>query len=270
MMALPALFLLAFLLGTPELSAQDEDTTEFDDFDFDEIPVDDFEADYVGFGLGYLGNYGLLPLDEASSLATSLGMPEFGSGLLSHRLGLFIGGIGLPNLRYGFYFPMGGSKEVTGDTTILNTEYERKVVFSSNRLSFQVDYAIPLPADGLVFFPGLMVSSEQSELELYQTRKDDLTYDILFDPDEYNGSQSANAEPINYGRIQRSSIQLQPTLTIDYAVNYFLLLRAGAGYGFNVSGEWEHSSGIPVSGAPDIQSDGMQIQFGLFVGLFQK
>lgn len=273
----PILLLCGILWSTPQLSAQGDDpqsdTSEFDDFNFDDIPVDDYrELDYVGFGLGYLGNYGLLPFDEINALGAQFGMPEMSPGLLSHRLGVFIGGIGLKNIRYGFYFPISGSKAVTSTVKLpgSNDDYERKLVFSSNRFTFQLDYAIFLPQEGLVLFPGLMVSREKSEVELFQIRAKDLTYQTLFNPDEYNGTVSAEAARNRYARIERNTFQLQPTVTLDFAVNYFLLLRAGVGYGFNITDDWQHASGTSITEVPGINSDGVQIQFGLFIGLFQK
>ncbi len=274
-LVVPTLLLCGILWSTPQLLAQEEDpqsdTSEFDDFNFDDIPVDDYrDLDYVGFGVGYLGNYGLLPFDEMNAIGAEFDMPEISSGLLSHRLGVFIGGIVLKNFRYGFYFPISGSKEVNSTVTLQGEEYSRTLAYSSNRSTFQLDYALFLPPEGLVLFPGLMVSREKSEVELIQVQANDLTYETLFNPEEFDGTVPAGAVRNRYARIERNSFQLQPTLTLDYAVNYFLLLRAGVGYGFNVSGTWQHASGEQIDNVPDVKSDGVQIQFGLFVGLFQK
>ena len=274
---IPVMLLCGMLLSTPQAVAQGDDpqsdTSEFDDFNFDDIPIDDYrELDYVGFGLGYLGNYGLLSFDEINALGANFGMPEMATGLLSHRLGVFIGGIGLKNLRYGFYFPISGSKAVNSTVQLPGSsgDYNRKLVFSSNRFTFQLDYALFLPQEGLVLFPGLMVSREKSEVELFQIRANDLTYGTLFNPAEFDGSVSAEAARNRYARIERNTFQLQPTVSLDFAVNYFLLLRAGVGYGFNVTDGWQHASGDEITDVPDIKSDGVQIQFGLFIGLFQK
>lgn len=273
MMILPALLLLGLLLGTTPMAAQDDqtDTGEFDDFNFDNIPIDDYrELDYVGFGLGYLGNYAMLPLDEVNAIGEQFGMDEMGPGVISHGFGVFFGGIGFRNIRYGFY-NQGGSKSVLREVTVDDVEYNRKLVFSQQLLSFQLDYAIFLPwQEGLVLFPGVAISRETAELELFQIRNEGLEFSQLFNPNDYNSIDTVTVENNRYGRIERTSFQIRPMVSLDYAINYFLVARAGAGYSFNLAGDWNHASGDPIDGVPDIKSDGLLFQFGLFVGLFQK
>lgn len=273
-MMIPALLVFGLLLTAIPAYAQDDptDTGEFDDFNFDEIPLDDYQKlDYVGFGLGYLGNYALLPLDEVNNIGAEFGLDPVSSGMLSHGFGVFLGGIGLRNIRYGFYNQFGSTESLKTVTLDDGQEYSRKLVFSSNLLSFQLDYAIFLPIQqGLVLFPGIALSRETSELELFQIKSDDLNYAELFNPNDYNSIDSVTVEQNRYGRIVRNSFQIRPMVSLDFAINYFLVLRAGAGYSFNLTGDWNHASRDPISGVPEIKSDGLLFQFGLFVGLFQK
>ncbi len=281
---LPIALLLALVLSVPTLLAQgdDEEPEEFDDFDFSEIPVDDYrDLDYVGIGLGYFGTHTLLDNDGINEIATAMDMPEVSPGLTSVvGGGFFVGGLGFKNVRYGFY-STSGSKEVTSEVMLADdptspatlTPYTRKLVYSSGLLAFQLDYALFLPPDGLVFFPGLMIARESSDVELFQTQNNGLSYNTIFNPDDYNGTGSTEAIGHNrYSRIERQSFQLRPTLTLDYAVNQFVVVRAGAGYGFNLgdADAWEQSSGTPIADVPTITSDGFSLHFGLFFGLFQK
>ena len=272
-MMIPALLAFGLLLAAVPAHAQNDptDTGEFDDFNFDNIPIDDFqELDYIGFGLGYLGNYAMLSLDDVNEIGAEFGLDPLSSGVLSHGFGVFLGGIGLRNIRYGFY-NQGGSVETLKPVTLDEQDYTRKLVFSSNLLTFQLDYAIFLKfQQGLVLFPGLAVSRETTELELFQIKSDNLSYDELFNPFDYNSIDTVAVEQNRYGRLVRNSFQIRPMVSVDFAINYFLVARAGAGYAFNLTGDWNHASGDPISGVPEIQSDGLLFQFGLFVGLFQK
>ena len=208
-MMIPALLVFGLLLTAIPAYAQDDptDTGEFDDFNFDEIPLDDYQKlDYVGFGLGYLGNYALLPLDEVNNIGAEFGLDPVSSGMLSHGFGVFLGGIGLRNIRYGFYNQFGSTESLKTVTLDDGQEYSRKLVFSSNLLSFQLDYAIFLPIQqGLVLFPGIALSRETSELELFQIKSDDLNYAELFNPNDYNSIDSVTVEQNRYGRFAAGS-----------------------------------------------------------------
>lgn len=279
--------LLALLLASPALLAQDEDGSsgddeepgEFDDFDFSDLPVDDYkELDYVGIGIGYHGSHTFLDNETMGAIAADMDLGEFSPGLTSFvGGGFFIGGLGFKNVRYGLY-SMSGSKEVSANVDLPEDEtdptnttpYNRKLVYSSGFLGLQLDYALFLPPEGLVFFPGLMIGRESSEIELFQTRSSGLSYNTLFNRDEFDGSASVAGQRNRYSRIERNSFQLRPTLTLDYAVNQFVVLRVGGGYGINFEGDWEQSSGTPISDVPDLNSAGASLHFGLFLGLFQK
>ena len=283
---IPILLLLVLITTSPLLLAQDdgggdggEEQGEFDDFDFSELPVDDYRNySYLGFGLGYLGMHTFVDNKAMNDLATLMDMPEFSAGLSSFvGGGFFFGGIGIENIRYGFY-STSGSKEVISNVMLADdpttpnskTAYTRKLVYSSGLLAFQLDYALFLPPEGLIFFPGLMIARESSEIELSQIKDNGLSFTNLYNSKDFNGAQVAEVGLNRYSRIRRQSFQIRPTLTLDYAVNQLLLFRVGAGYGFNLDSEWKQSAGTTISDVPELNSDGLSLHFGLFVGLFQN
>lgn len=262
------LLLLTLLTGTA-LFAQEDDDDDFDDYNFDDIPTDDYrDLDYVGFGGGYLGMYSLVNFDAMNEIATDLGMEQFGSGMLMNGGGGFLGGVGIRNMRYGIY-GLGGSKEVSQVDTIGGASYNKTLRFSSGLVAAQLDYAIFLPPDGLMVFPGVMIGRGTNRIEYNQVTDGGTGFDTLFSPGRFGGG--GNEGGLNYySSISRSSLYVQPTLNIEYSLNQFILLRAGGGYGWNFGGEWSDPSGAAISNVPDVSSDGFNIHFGLFVGLFQK
>lgn len=263
------LLLLLLTLFAASAAVAQEDEDDFDDYNFDDIPTDDFrDLDYVGFGGGYLGMYSLVNFDEINAIASDFGLGEFGSGMLLNGGGGFLGGVGIRNLRYGIY-GLGGSKEVSGTVALNGTDYNRTLRFSTGLVAAQLDYAFFLPPNGLMLFPGVMIGRGTSDIELHQVRDDGITFGTLFNEQEFSGGQDTTGLNM-YSRVGRSSFHVQPTLNIEFAINQFILLRAGAGYGFNFAGEWSDPSGSTVSDVPDVNSDGFNVHFGLFVGLFQK
>lgn len=262
------LLLLTLLAGTT-LFAQEEEEEDFDDYNFDDVPTDDYrDLDYVGFGGGYLGMYSLINYEEMNKIAATFGMGEFSSGMLMNGGGGFLGGVGIRNLRYGIY-GLAGSKSISQIDTIGGTPYNKTLRFSSGLVAAQLDYAIFLPPDGLMVFPGVMVGRGTNDIEFHQVRDGGVAFDTLFNPTRFEGGGDSSG--LNYySRISRSSLYVQPTLNIEYSLNQFVLLRAGAGYALNFGGEWSDASGTAVANVPDVKSDGLNIHFGLFVGLFQK
>lgn len=256
--------LLALAGASQFAMAQTDDDFELD-YNFDSIPVDDYrDLDYIGFGGGYLGMYSLLNYDELNTVAAQFGMEDFSGGMLMNGGGGFIGGLGIRNVRFGFY-GVGGSLEKTTSTDV----YNRTLRFSSSLVALQLDYAIFMPPDGLMLFPGVMVGRGSNSLELHQVANDSVDFGALFNTGTFNGTGDGT-DPNRYAQISRNTLHVQPTLNIEYAINQYVVVRGGAGYSFNFGGTWNDLSGTDVEGVPDITSDGLGIHFGLFVGLFQK
>lgn len=259
---LAAMAMLLLALAGTQASAQTDD----DDFDynFDDIPVDDYkDLDYIGFGGGYLGMYSLLNYDELNAVGNRFGFDDFSGGMILNGGGGFIGGVGIKNLRFGIY-GLGGSKE----QTITAETYSRTMRLSNSLVAAQLDYAVFLPPDGLMLFPGAMIGRGSNTLELYQVQNGELPFNTVFNDDAFG--PGADTTLNHYSRIQRNPIYLQPTLNLEYAFNEFIVLRLGGGYALNFGGTWTDVVGNDVSDVPDINANGFNAHLGLFVGLFQK
>lgn len=260
---------IVFFLAVCNVVAQppEDDGEEFDDFNFDDIPVEDAELDYIGFGGGYLGSVSLVNYDELNAVSNGFGIgnDEFKGPMLLSGGGGFIGGIVVPNTRLGIY-SVGGSKEAT--TNLEGGEYRRTMRFSTGYVAAQLEYAIFLPGSGLMLFPGVMVGRSSSDIELNQTRISGLSFNNAFSPPGFGSSGGDSL--VSYAHITRNSLHLQPTATVDWAINSFLMIRGGVGYAFNFGGTWTDPSGTEISDVPEITADGLNIHFGLFIGLFQK
>ena len=264
--------MMAFFLcvGTAIAQPPDEEGKEFDDFNFDSILVEQAELRYIGFGGGYLGMVSFVNYDQLNTLAVNFGMEQnaFSGPMLLGGGGGFVGGV-IPNTRLGVY-AVGGTKEVSSEVAGTNGQYERTMRYSAGVIAAQLEYAFFLPADGLMFFPGVMVGRSSSEIELNQTRTAGVPFTNIFDPERFNAPAAAADSLIQYAHIARNSLHLQPTVTVDFAFNSYVLLRGGAGYGLNFGGTWTDPSGTEISDVPDVSADGLNVHFGLFVGLFQK
>ena len=263
--------IMTLLLAATGAIAQppDDEEKEFDDFNFDDIPVEETELSYIGFGGGYLGMLSMVNYDELNRLATNFGIEEEFSGpMLLNGGGGFIGGIGFDNIRWGVY-GVGGTKEIKQDA-VQGSDFSRSMRFSSGLIALQLDYAIFLPADGLMLFPGLMIGRGSNEVELHQTRNAAVPFNNLFDTVRFNNPLAVSDSLFQYARIARNPLHLQPTINLEYAINTFLLLRAGAGYGLNFGGTWTDPSGTEITDVPDVKGDGFNVHMGVFIGLFQN
>jgi len=261
--------LILLLVATGAIAQPtDDEEKEFDDFNFDDIPVEEADLDYIGFGGGYLGMLSLVNYDELNSIAAEFDITEKFSGpMLLNGGGGFIGGVGIDNVRWGVY-GVGGTKEVTNSG--VDDRSSRTIRFNSGLVALQLDYAIFTPVDGLMIFPGLMIGRASNEIEVHQTRNGAVPFASLFNPTRFNNPSSASDSLFQYVRISRNPLHLQPEVNIEYALNTFLLARVGAGYGLNFGGIWTDPSGTEITGVPDIEADGLNVHLGLFIGLFQN
>lgn len=240
------------------LHAQTEDEYEFDD-----IPVDDARQYYVAVGGGYLGMLVFPNFDELNKLSDRVGVPHFEGQLLMNGGGGLISPQVIPNLRIGV-FGAGGSRKSQTNVTLSGVEYNRSLRFSSVVTGGQADYAIRLFRSFTVL-PGIMIGGGTYTLELSQSRADG---------DEFNNVFPGAGDPLNgnnrYARITRSHLFYYPAVNLEYALTQFIMVRAGAGYsGTSFDGLWVDDGDTQINNVPAISASGFTLQFGLFIGLFQ-
>jgi len=258
---------LCCLVVTVTAAHAQVDTT--DTFDFDDIPVDDVRPPYLGVGGGYLGMLTFMNFDDLNTIGRSFGLDDF-SGQVFMNGGGGLTAIGLvPNLRVGV-FGAGGSLDRTVNVSLGGTAYTRTLRFGLGITAAQFDYAIPI-FDGFTVFPGVMLGGGTATLELTQTRAENPTFQDLVDNATYSDSGV-----VNFNRstnLSRSRFYVNPAVNFEYVPIQFLMIRAGVGYGMLTNwfgGEWKDPAGATVSDVPDINANGLAVQFGLFIGLFQR
>jgi hypothetical protein len=250
------------LLVSATTSAQ-----EGDEWDFDNVPVDDQALPYIGVGGGYIGMVGFVNYDELNGVAGSLGLPNFDGPLLMHGGGGFTAVYFFPNVRLGI-FGLAGSKEVSGDVTLNTASYKRTLRFGLGMTALQLDYAIPL-VGSLIAFPGFMVGLNAHELDIMQYRNDNVGFDSLAGPTGFT-TPGSDAQFNRATHMSSGSVFLYPAVNLEFALTQFFLLRLGGGYGFNFRyGDWTTNNDVLVNNVPDIKAAGPMVQFGVFIGLFQ-
>jgi hypothetical protein len=258
--------LLLFLLGfVSVVSAQPPS----DEFDFDEIPLDEGELPYIGVGGGYTLFLPLMNYDPLNAFSRNLGMGDFSGQLLMHGGGGWTV-IGLiPNLRFGVY-GAGGSKKITQGVAISGVDYDRTIRFDAGFTAAHIDYAIPI-FRSFSAVPGVMIGSGNNTLKVVQTQRTGATMDNFFGG-FVGGSDNRQAT------MTRSFLFLYPAVNLEYALTQFAMIRVGGGYQYSYFGSssaWTDTEGIEIAEgttilANDIKSDGPMLNVGLFLGLFQQ
>lgn len=250
-----AALVLAFALASP-MYAQNGD-----EFDFDDIPVDDARQYYVAVGGGYLGMLAFPNFDELNTVSRGLGLPDFEGQLYMNGGGGLISLLVVPNMRLGI-FGASGSRIIQSDVTLPEGTYKRSLRFTSTITAAQVDYAIRL-FRSFTILPGVMIGAGSYNLELTQSRNNGENFPDVF--------QTGNATVANrYARISRGHFFWNPALNLEFAATQFVMFRAGVGYsGTAWPGNWTDGAEVTVNNVPDINADGLTLQFGVFVGLFQ-
>ena len=248
---------------------EEEEPGEFDEYDFELIEETMNYRVFQNLGIGYTISYGMLDLGDVDALGARFGIPELPSSMIVHGGGVLAGGI-LPikTLRVGFNVS-GGAVEASGDTSIADVPYRRRLRYSEHLYAGQIDYGLFVGSiDGLMIFPGIVIGAHRTEIELGQSRSDSVPYDHLFDPARFDTNSTLAAESNRYQRMTRSSFHLQPVLNIDYAVNKYIMFRLGGGYAFNIGNDWSKVGGTPVVDAPEFKAGGLNVHAGIFLGFF--
>lgn len=235
-----------------------------DEWDFSNIPTDDQTLPYIGVGGGYLGMVSFMKYKELNEISKSFGVDDFSGPMILNGGGGFTAIYLIKNLRLGIY-GASGTKEVTGSVT-LDTVYKRTLRFSMGMTGAQIDYAIPI-VGSLIAFPGFMVTYNSMEIEAMQSKASNIAFSDFISGSAFGGTGSLNRS----ARLSRPYLFLFPAVNLEYALTQFFLIRGGVGYSLNfgLRDRWDASDGTTVTDVPDIDANGLTVQFGFFVGLFQ-
>ncbi len=249
--------LLAFF-SVSLLQAQDD---RLDDLSFDEAPLKDEVIPYFAIGVGPVFNFAFADLKEVNARGAQLGLGEIKSPVFQIGAELFTA-IGLiSNVRLGFSW-VSGSSTTSADVSVNNVAVNRTLLYGISSRTVHIDYAW-VPVKSLAILPGVGLGWGDQRLETYQSQKQLNWADLA---DSTNFAPSPNA----YTALKQSTLYVLPRLNIEYAVTPFLNLRANASYTVQVSqGDWKANNYATVADVPSsISVSGLNLQFGVFVGLF--
>jgi len=229
-------------------------------FSFDDIPVDDARQYYVAVGGGYLGMLGFMNFDKLNEIGDRFGLPPFEGQLFLNGGGGLISLLIVPNVRLGVY-GLGGSRVIQSDVTLPEGKFRRSLRFGTSMTGAQFDYAIRL-FRSVTILPGIMLGAGTYNLEYTQSQADSVGFNQIFGTDPGLNRSS---------RISSSHFFYYPAVNLEWAITQFVMLRAGVGYrGTAAESNWTDGSDTQVTGVSDLNANGLTLQFGVFVGLFQN
>ncbi len=250
------IFLLLGLIipTTDSLFAQDDD---LDKLSFEETPLTDEKTPYFAVGGGFIGTWHFTNFDE---LQKNIRLNDYGTNDLKSPIFLtgahgFVAIPFLTNFRIGVFGATGGKQSslVAYDTT-------RTLDYTLSFTGLSIDYAIQSTRK-LTILPGVSAGYGLISIETAQT----------LGTRDYLTELGKSTNPNNfYNKLTGGFAFVQPNLNIEYAVTAFSLVRVNAGYMLGFMGDWraDRSSSAVVNVPKGINSNGLTLQFGLFVGLF--
>lgn len=251
----------ALMLSTTAAFAQT------DDFDFDDIPIDEDEIPYIGVGGGYVNFYSPSLDPQLSTFAESIGLDPFDGGLLIHGGGGWtVVGL-IRNVRVGLYTG-GGASVQSKVLQIGGDSYERSLRYRVDLTAGHLDYVFPMFFRGFAVIPGVMVGASGHTISVTQTQQGGASFAEVI-----GGYGTADSIRFNNRQtvMTRNNVFYSPVLNFEWAANVFVLFRLGIGYHGTLSiGDWTDGEGTTINDVPDIKPDGVMGHFGVFIGLFQK
>ncbi len=241
---------------------QDLDKLDFEEQDYDKLIEE--TQNYVVFGGGAILNMKPINYDELNNLISSINFgnndKDFKFSGMFYQVGaqgLFTIGL-IPNVRIGI-LGIGGS--FTPDKILNYLDVERNIELHSNYTAFNVDYAfVPFDDFKLSILFGLNLGYGDLELKMYQAT-DNFSYSDL----------KSESDTSNYFYDLSSSFwHIEPMLYFEYAPTVVSLFRMSIGYAYGIYSDWNlNSSKQIVKDVPsNLNVNGINIQFGIFFGLF--
>lgn len=236
------------LISSVYVKAQDD---RLDDLDFEEIPIVEQRPDYFSLGAGYLGDFRFINFDEINNKLLEFNLSGFsGNMFISGAHGF--AGIGIiPNIRLGF-MGISGSSNINKD----DAQYKIGSNLFLDVTAFSIDYGIVLFSHFAVL-PGVKVGWSSLRQEIFKTNKERDWTDKTYTADNY------------FHTFEGSFLFAQPSLDLEYALTPFIMARLSGGYSFSFSPSWDYNSYSTLRNVPEtINTSGLSLQFGIFVGLF--
>ena len=242
---------LLFLLNNWTSIAQDD---QLDDLSFESNTLNEESKPYFGVAGGYTGTFLFVNFDELNKHIKDMGFSdEFKAPIYLNGGEGFIVTFFVPNLRVAI-LGKGGSALIE-KSGAGNPSIEYSVGFTGIAL----DYAlVPIKSLSLAFIPGVAVGRGRLTIEAFQGEKYDWKKFSLT-------NDSLNV----LNRIETGFWFFEPKLNIEWAITDFFMLRLGAGYSLWAGQEWYYNRNAKLENVPPgINANGLTLQVGAFVGLF--
>jgi hypothetical protein len=268
------LFLLAILVITFPVIAQDD---ELDELDFEMQDYEQFEDEatpYFAIGGGPVLNMLFLDFDEINNFLSStgynLGNEDFKLDGILYQFGAQgVISIGLvDNVRIGV-IGMGGKKspkdpldlkvpDISGDSV----DVKRFLDFYSGYTGITLDYEIvPFKNFNFAIVPGITLGWGILKLECYQTQSG-------INWKDYNPGNDG----VNFSSTMQTSFwNAIPKLSFEYSPTFLSMFRASIGYSTSFGYDWylNNNGDAKVKDVPaGINTNGLTIQLAILLGIF--
>lgn len=253
-------FSIAFVLAVVSFTSITAQDDKIDGLAFDSEPLREEKAPYFAIAGGYTGSFFYANFEDLNSLIKNgtFNMSEgFSAPIYMSGVQGFTGIVIVPNMRAGFH-SQSGSLKMEKAFNIEGADYKRTVDYAVSMNGITIDYAITI-AKSLAIIPGVTAGWGNLSLETYQA------------PSELDWS---NFQPNSDGKtfLQRAEAGfwlVQPNLNIEFALTNFFMLRANAGYSLSIMRDWKMNKSSTLKNVPEkINGNGLHLQFGIFLGLF--
>lgn len=248
-------FLLGLLVFTLPAYSQDE---QLEELEFETEEVQQESTGYFAVAAGYTATYNLLNMKELNNLATGkFNLPELKSPFFATGFEIFTGSIIVKNLNVGFF-----SYDGTTNSKLDSTTFNRTFDYTIANKGLIVDYGF-VAYKSLAILPGFQLGFGSSTINIDQTVK-------KVDWGDIDGNNTIQGY---HHRLEKYFLNIEPRLSIQYAVTNFLMFRANASYGLSVKNpfvkeDWIYNNSGEATNVPDeINPGGLKVQLGIFVGL---
>lgn len=251
-----AFFVFITLFTATFLSLAQDDKLE--EYKFETEDAQPETSSYFSVAGGYTVTFNMIKLDDLNNLATkTFYMPELKTPIITSGFEISTGAIIVKNLNVG-YFNFTGNTTSSMDTANLSRSFDYKIDGSG----FIIDYGF-VPFKSFAVLPGLQVGFVKSTINISQSQKN-------VDWNKIGPNQLTD----NYSHtFEKAFINLEPRVSVEYAVTNFLMFRANISYAMSMnnpfsSADWQYNNNAATLNVPDkINQSGLKFQLGLFVGL---
>lgn len=223
------LFLLTFI--SAQLIAQDDD---LDDLSFETYDYQETSAVYFVAGGGFTGSFIFPDFDALNTEVTGLKIDE--SNIFMMGAEGFTAIPYLKNFRIGF-----SSISGSAESSFTESETDWDVRYSLDYTGLSFDYAI-VPFRSFAILPGINAGWGGA---LYE---------------QYNGN--------NMIRNEASFWSVKPHVNLEYALAEYLMVRLAGAYSLTFMSDWKKNYDYKSILSTDVNGNGMEIRFGIYVGVF--